>query len=81
MREVVPDQEKPDLSELAKHKQKALAKEKLKERTVKQSANRTAERLKKANLNRSSFANQPSYPWDEDNSKRQPKNPFIIDEK
>ncbi|WP_270342721.1 metal-dependent phosphohydrolase [Lactococcus lactis] len=81
MREVVPDQEKPDLSELAKHKQKALAKEKLKERTVKQSANRTAERLKKANLNRSSFANQPSYPWDEDNSKRQPKNSFIIDEK
>ncbi|WP_235585820.1 metal-dependent phosphohydrolase [Lactococcus lactis] len=81
MREVVPDQEKPDLSELAKHKQKTLAKEKLKERTVKQSANRTAERLKKASLNRSSFANQPSYPWDEDNSKRQPKNPFIIDEK
>lgn len=81
MREAVSDQENPNLSELANHKQKAVAKEKLEERIVKQSANRTGERLKKANHNRSSFANQPSYPWDEDNFRRQPKNPFIIDEK
>ncbi|MDG4982860.1 metal-dependent phosphohydrolase [Lactococcus lactis] len=80
MREAVPDQEKPNLSELAKNKQKALAKEKLDERAMKQSASRTAERLKQSNLKGHSFASKPSYPWEKDNSHLQP-NPFVINEK
>ena len=80
MREAAPDQEKPNLSELAKNKQKALAKEKLDERAMKQSASRTAERLKQSNLKGHSFASKPSYPWEKDNSHLQP-NPFVINEK
>ncbi|WP_270338140.1 metal-dependent phosphohydrolase [Lactococcus lactis] len=80
MREAVPDQEKPNLSKLAKNKQKALAKEKLDERAMKQSASRTAERLKQSNLKGHSFASKPSYPWEKDNSHLQP-NPFVINEK
>ena len=55
MREAVPDQEKPNLSELAKNKQKALAKEKLDERAMKQSAGRMAERFEKEKGSHSSF--------------------------
>ncbi|KSU16251.1 hypothetical protein LMG9446_0533 [Lactococcus lactis subsp. lactis] len=81
MREAVPDQEKPNLSELAKNKQKALAKEKLDERAMKQSAGRMAERFEKEKGSHSSFKRKPNYPWDNNDTNQKLNNPFVIDEK
>ncbi|MDN5464912.1 MAG: coiled-coil domain-containing protein [Lactococcus lactis] len=81
MREAVPDQEKPNLSELAKNKQKALAKEKLDERAMKQSAGRMAERFEKEKVSHSSFKRKPNYPWDNNDTNQKLNNPFVIDEK
>ena len=81
LREAVPDQEKPNLSELAKNKQKALAKEKLDERAMKQSAGRMAERFEKEKVSHSSFKRKPNYPWDNNDTNQKLNNPFVIDEK
>ena len=81
LREAVPDQEKPNLSELAKNKQKALAKEKLDERAMKQSAGRMAERFEKEKVSHSSFKRKPNYPWDSNDTNQKLNNPFVIDEK
>ena len=81
LREAVPVQEKPNLSELAKNKQKALAKEKLDERAMKQSAGRMAERFEKEKVSHSSFKRKPNYPWDNNDTNQKLNNPFVIDEK
>ena len=81
MREAVPDQEKPNLSELAKNKQKALAKEKLDESSMKQSAVRMAERFEKEKGIHSIFKRKPNYPWNNNDTNQKLNNPFVIDEK
>lgn len=83
MRNQMPEQKKPDLSELAKNKQKALSKEKLDQRAMKQSAGRMAERLEKEKENKkpSNFAKKPNYPWDNGTTDKKPTNPFFVHER